>query len=344
VRFDSGLLGHNGDVSNYPPIDEWTETLRILETNGYGGVWAAEHHFFWDGWTNPVPTNPVLFNTFAAGQTTRLKLGQCGVCLPDWHPIRVAEDVAMLDHMSKGRVEFGVIRGLNNRVNGNFHPNADRRDQKVNQALFWESLDIIELAWKGEPFRFEGQFYRFPIPGWHDVKTPRKFCRQRASIGMVFQHFNLFHNLTAIENIMEAPVAVQRIPRAEAREHAVSVLGSVGLSRFQDSYPSQLSGGQQQRVAIARALAMQPSLMLFDEPTSMLDPELVGEVLTVMRSLVHSGITMIVVTHELEFAREACDSLVFMDRGAVIEQGPPARVIETPRSERTREFLRRVRH
>ena len=172
----------------------------------------------------------------------------------------------------------------------------------------------------------------------------RKFCRQRASIGMVFQHFNLFHNLTAIENIMEAPVAVQRVPRAEARERAVNVLGSVGLSRFQDSYPSQLSGGQQQRVAIARALAMQPSLMLFDEPTSMLDPELVGEVLTVMCALVHSGITMIVVTHELEFAREACDSLVFMDRGAVIEQGPPARVIETPRSERTREFLRRVRH
>jgi polar amino acid transport system ATP-binding protein len=172
----------------------------------------------------------------------------------------------------------------------------------------------------------------------------RKFCRQRASIGMVFQHFNLFHNLTALENIMEAPVAVQRIPRAEARDRAVGALESVGLSRFQDSYPSQLSGGQQQRVAIARALAMRPRLMLFDEPTSMLDPELVGEVLTVMRRLVHSGITMIIVTHELGFAREACDALVFMDRGAVIEQGPPARVIETPRSERTREFLRRVRH
>ena len=171
----------------------------------------------------------------------------------------------------------------------------------------------------------------------------RKFCRQRASIGMVFQHFNLFHNLTAIENIMEAPLAVQRVPRAEARERAVSVLESVGLSRFQDSYPSQLSGGQQQRVAIARALAMRPRLMLFDEPTSMLDPELVGEVLTVMRRLVHSGITMIVVTHELGFAREACDSLVFMDRGAVIES-PPAQVIETPRSERAREFLRRVQH
>lgn len=171
-----------------------------------------------------------------------------------------------------------------------------------------------------------------------------KFCRQRASIGMVFQHFNLFHNLTAIENIMEAPVAVQRVPRADAREFAVSALESVGLSRFQNSYPSQLSGGQQQRVAIARALAMRPRLMLFDEPTSMLDPELVGEVLAVMRRLVHSGITMVIVTHELGFAREACDSLVFMDCGAVIEYGRPARIIETPRSERTREFLRRVRH
>jgi alkanesulfonate monooxygenase SsuD/methylene tetrahydromethanopterin reductase-like flavin-dependent oxidoreductase (luciferase family) len=173
MRFDSGLLGHNGDVSIYPPIDEWAETLRILESGGYGGVWSAEHHFFWDGWTNPVPTNPVMFGAFAAAQTKRLKLGQCGVCLPDWHPIRVAEDVAMLDHMSKGRVEFGVIRGINNRVNGNFHPKADRRDQKVNQALFWESLDIIELAWKGEPFSYEGEFYRFPVPGWRDEKTPR---------------------------------------------------------------------------------------------------------------------------------------------------------------------------
>jgi polar amino acid transport system ATP-binding protein len=172
----------------------------------------------------------------------------------------------------------------------------------------------------------------------------RKFCWQRASIGMVFQHFNLFHNLTAIENIMEAPMVVQRLPRLAARERAIGALESVGLSRFQGSYPSQLSGGQQQRVAIARALAIQPRLMLFDEPTSMLDPELVGEVLTVMRRLVHSGITMIVVTHELGFAREACDSLVFMDRGAVVEEGPPVRVIETPQSERTREFLRRVRH
>ena len=115
MRFDSGLLGHNGDVSKYPPIDEWKDTVQILESAGYGGVWSAEHHFFWDGWTNPVPTNPVMFGAFAAAQTSGLRIGQCGVCLPDWHPLRVAEDVAMLDHMSRGRVEFGVIRGINNR-------------------------------------------------------------------------------------------------------------------------------------------------------------------------------------------------------------------------------------
>ena len=173
MRFDSGLLGHNGDVSRYPPVDEWRETVKLLERAGYDAVWAAEHHFFWDGWTNPVPTNPVLFGTFAAAQTERLRLGQCGVCLPDWHPLHVAEDVAMLDHMSKGRVEFGVIRGLDNRVNGNFRREADRRNQKVNQALFWESLDIIERAWQGEPFRYEGEFFRLPMPGWIDQKTPK---------------------------------------------------------------------------------------------------------------------------------------------------------------------------
>jgi polar amino acid transport system ATP-binding protein len=172
----------------------------------------------------------------------------------------------------------------------------------------------------------------------------RKFCRQRADIGMVFQHFNLFHNKTAIENVMEAPMMVRRVSRAEAHERAALALESVGLARFQDAWPSRLSGGQQQRVAIARALAMRPGLMLFDEPTSMLDPELVGEVLSVMRRLVHSGITMIFVTHELGFAREACDALVFMDGGKVIEQGPPARVIDAPLNERTREFVKRVRH
>ena len=172
----------------------------------------------------------------------------------------------------------------------------------------------------------------------------RAFCRQRANIGMVFQHFNLFHNLTALGNIMEAPMLVLGVPRAEARTRALAALEAVGLAGRGDSYPSRLSGGQQQRVAIARALAMRPRLLLFDEPTSMLDPELVGEVLSVMRGLVHSGITMIFVTHELGFAREACDRVVFMDAGAIVEQGTPAEVILSPREERTREFLRRVRH
>jgi polar amino acid transport system ATP-binding protein len=186
--------------------------------------------------------------------------------------------------------------------------------------------------------------YREGKPGELIELPERKFCRQRADIGMVFQHFNLFHNLTALGNIMEAPIRVQRVPRAEARERAIAALESVGLGGRQDTYPSQLSGGQQQRVAIARALAMRPRLMLFDEPTSMLDPELVGEVLNVMRGLAHTGITMIFVTHELGFAREACDTIVFMDGGKIVEQGAPAQIIESPRNERTREFLRRVRH
>jgi alkanesulfonate monooxygenase SsuD/methylene tetrahydromethanopterin reductase-like flavin-dependent oxidoreductase (luciferase family) len=172
MRFDSGILNHCGDVANYPRIEEWKQSALLLEELGFTAIWTAEHHFFWDGWTNPVPTNPILFGAFIAGQTTRLKLAQCGVCVPDWHPIRAAEDVAMLDHMSKGRVEFGALRGVNNRVNGNFNPKADRRDQKTSQALYWESLDIIQLAWKGEPFSYKGKFYTFPMPGWFDERTP----------------------------------------------------------------------------------------------------------------------------------------------------------------------------
>jgi polar amino acid transport system ATP-binding protein len=169
-----------------------------------------------------------------------------------------------------------------------------------------------------------------------------KFCRQRADIGMVFQHFNLFHNMTVLANVMEAPIIVQRVPRDQARAKAIAALELVGLAGRQTSYPSELSGGQQQRVAIARALAMNPKLMLFDEPTSMLDPELVGEVLLVMRDLAKSGMTIIFVTHELDFARDACDNLVFMDAGRVLETGSPTEVLKSPKNERTREFLKRV--
>jgi len=159
---------------------------------------------------------------------------------------------------------------------------------------------------------------------------------------MVFQRFNLFPHMTALENVLEAPLRVKREPKAEVHERARALLDRVGLADKARSYPSQLSGGQQQRVAIARALAMRPKLMLFDEPTSALDPELVGEVLDVMRRLAEDGMTMVVVTHEMGFAREVGDALVFMDEGVVVESGPPRQVIETPQQHRTQRFLRAV--
>ncbi len=174
-------------------------------------------------------------------------------------------------------------------------------------------------------------------------RTDADIARQRAGIGMVFQRFNLFPHKTALENVTEAPLVVKRIPGAKARTQALDLLRQVGLEDKADNYPSQLSGGQQQRVAIARALAMEPSLMLFDEPTSALDPELVGEVLGVMRQLATKGMTMIVVTHEMAFAREVADRVIFMDGGFVIEEGTPQEVLVNPREERTKTFLQRVR-
>ncbi len=167
-------------------------------------------------------------------------------------------------------------------------------------------------------------------------------CRKRAQIGMVFQSFNLFGHMTALENVIEAPIRVNRVPKPESVEQGKELLDRVGLADKLDTYPSQLSGGQQQRVAIARALAMRPKLMLFDEPTSALDPELVGEVLDVMRLLVRDGMTMAVVTHEIGFAREVGDTLVFMDGGVIVESGNPREVLANPRHERTRAFLSKV--
>ena len=175
----------------------------------------------------------------------------------------------------------------------------------------------------------------------HELQ-PKVAARQRRDIGMVFQHFNLFPHRTALENIIEAPVLVKKVKRAEAIERGRELLARVGLSDKVDAYPAQLSGGQQQRVAIARALAMDPKLMLFDEPTSALDPELVGEVLAVMRDLAAGGMTMVVVTHEMGFAREVADELVFMDDGVVVEAGNPREVLSNPQHERTRGFLSRL--
>jgi polar amino acid transport system ATP-binding protein len=199
-----------------------------------------------------------------------------------------------------------------------------------------EKIDAGRLSVDGElvGYRERGdRLYELP---------DREVCRKRSEIGMVFQHFNLFPHMTALENVVEAPIRVKKEARSSAEMRARALLDRVGLAEKVDAYPKQLSGGQQQRVAIARALAMQPKLMLFDEPTSALDPELVGEVLDVMRGLARDGMTMIVVTHEMGFAREVGDSLVFMDSGLIVEQGAPREVLANPQHERTQTFLSKV--
>jgi polar amino acid transport system ATP-binding protein len=172
--------------------------------------------------------------------------------------------------------------------------------------------------------------------------SDREVCRKRAEIGMVFQNFNLFQHMSVLENIIEAPMRVLKISKEEAVIHARELLELVGLSGREESLPKQLSGGQQQRVAITRALAMRPKLMLFDEPTSALDPELVGEVLTAMQDLANSGMTMIVVTHEMGFARKVADTVAFMDAGLIVESGPPDQVLDNPQHERTKSFFSKV--
>jgi ABC-type polar amino acid transport system ATPase subunit len=199
-----------------------------------------------------------------------------------------------------------------------------------------EAIDQGTISFEGEPV------YRYVKDGRSVVDPERRIEQVRAQIGMVFQSFNLFPHLTALGNVMEGPVHVLRRPTAEARETAMEVLRKVGLVNKAGSYPHQLSGGQQQRVAIARALAMSPKVMLFDEATSALDPELVGDVLRVMRQLAAEGMTMVVVTHEMDFAREVADRVVFMADGAVVEDGKPATVFTSPRSPRTRQFLQTI--
>src|SRR6201993_2563823 len=173
------------------------------------------------------------------------------------------------------------------------------------------------------------------------VMSDRELSRIRTRIGMVFQHFALWPHLTVLQNLMEAPIQVQKRPRAEARDEALALLAKVGLSDKRDAFPAKLSGGQKQRVGIARALAMRPDLLLFDEPTSALDPELVGEVLSVMRELARDGMTMIVVTHEMSFAREVATQVVFMDQGTIRESGAPEVFFHSPQTERARQFLAR---
>lgn len=204
-----------------------------------------------------------------------------------------------------------------------------------------EKISAGRIFVAGELLGYREEVHKDGSVTLHDLPD-KVISRQRSHIGMVFQRFNLFPHMTALENVMEAPVQVSGRPKAQARSLALELLARVGMSDRADHYPSQLSGGQQQRVAIARALAMEPELMLFDEPTSALDPELVGEVLTVMKDLARSGMTMVVVTHEIGFAREVADNVVFMDDGLIVEMGPPSEVIANPQEARTRDFFSKV--
>ncbi|MDT5192585.1 MAG: polar amino acid transport system ATP-binding protein [Mycobacterium sp.] len=199
--------------------------------------------------------------------------------------------------------------------------------EQVNAGRLYVDGDLIGYRERGEKL--------------HEM-PPREAAKQRRNIGMVFQHFNLFPHRTALDNIIEAPIQVKGIKKAAAIARGKDLLEQVGLAEKATAYPAQLSGGQQQRVAIARALAMDPKLMLFDEPTSALDPELVGEVLAVMKKLASEGMTMVVVTHEMGFAREVADQLVFMDGGVIVESGKPREVLSNPQHERTKAFLSKV--
>jgi polar amino acid transport system ATP-binding protein len=199
--------------------------------------------------------------------------------------------------------------------------------EKINAGRLWVDGSLVGYRQHGDKL--------------HELRES-EVARKRSEIGMVFQRFNLFPHMTAIENVTEAPTRVQDVPKAQATKEAKELLNRVGLADKLHVYPAQLSGGQQQRVAIARALAMKPKLMLFDEPTSALDPELVGDVLDAMRQLARDGMTMVVVTHEIGFAREVGDTLVFMDGGVIVESGNPREVLANPKQERTRAFLSKV--
>ena len=242
-------------------------------------------------------------------------------------------------HKSFGRNE--VLRGIDLEVAPRevmciIGPSGSGKSTFLRCINHLEKIDAGRLWVDGELVGYREQGGRL-----HELPD-RVVCQKRSEIGMVFQSFNLFPHMTALENVIEAPVKVKREPVAVASERGRALLDRVGLGDRLDAHPRQLSGGQQQRVAIARALAMQPKLMLFDEPTSALDPELVGDVLNVMRSLAEEGMTMIVVTHEMGFAREVGDSLVFMDSGFIVEAGKPRDVIGNPQQQRTKDFLSKV--
>ncbi|WOF23171.1 amino acid ABC transporter ATP-binding protein [Microbacterium betulae] len=242
-------------------------------------------------------------------------------------------------HKSYGGVE--VLRGIDltiapGEVVAILGPSGSGKSTLLRTINHLESVDRGSVTVDGQLIGYEQRGDRL-----HELRE-REILKRRTQIGIVFQSFNLFPHLTALENVAEAPIATERLNKADARDLARGLLGLVGLADKAAHYPRQLSGGQQQRVAIARALALKPKVLLFDEPTSALDPELVGEVLDVIRDLAQLGTTLVIVTHEIGFAREVADRVVFVDQGAVVEQGPPSQVLVAPRHRRTKEFLAKV--
>ena len=210
------------------------------------------------------------------------------------------------------------------------------------KSTLLRSLNHLERITSGRVY-IDGEMIDEREAGKDQLKVSQKKVSEICTeLGMVFQRFNLFPHMTAFQNIIEAPITVKKVPKKEAEEYALELLKKVGLSEKKDEYPNRLSGGQQQRVAIARALAMKPKIMLFDEPTSALDPELVGEVLEVMKDLAREGMTMLVVTHEMGFAREVGSRVIFMDNGEIKEEGKPDEIFSNPKNERTRAFLQKV--
>jgi polar amino acid transport system ATP-binding protein len=235
-------------------------------------------------------------------------------------------------HVLRG-VELTVRRGEVTAILG---PSGSGKSTLLRTLNHLEKVDAGLILVDGEPVG-----YRLKGRKLHELHE-REVLQQRSKVGFVFQDFNLFPHLTVLDNVVEAPVSALRRDRKEVQAEARELLSSVGVADKIDAYPRQLSGGQQQRVAIARALALHPAVILFDEPTSALDPELVGEVLEVIRQLALQGRTLIIVTHEIGFAREVADTVVFMDEGVVVEQGPPSQVLDNPQQERTKAFIAKV--
>jgi polar amino acid transport system ATP-binding protein len=259
-----------------------------------------------------VATDPTAERLMVKAESVHKRFGRLEVLKGIDLEVRPREVTVMLGPSGSGKSTF--LRCINHL-------------EQINSGRLWVDGELVGYRQVGDKL--------------HELKEG-EVARKRAEIGMVFQRFNLFPHMTALGNVIEAPMRVKGIRKADAAARGRELLGQVGLAEKADVYPAQLSGGQQQRVAIARALAMEPKLMLFDEPTSALDPELVGDVLEAMRKLAENGMTMIVVTHEMGFAREVGTHLVFMDEGGVVEEGRPTEVFANPRHDRTRAFLSRI--